>query len=180
MIEQDFPKSTNKYLKASMFQDQEIRLTFIGWEKKGNEDIEGQNGKAGISWKQRLKYQLRYSYPEWALDEAGEKLTDKSGNPFKNKFYDPKYPKGYSITYHFEEGQLESGSLPLFEAFCLVRPKKGNTILITRTGQERDTKWKVKLKGTVQNASNDGLPEIQLGDETNEETQLVDGEEAPF
>ena len=91
MIEQDFPKSTNKYLKASMFQDQEIRLTFIGWEKKGNEDIEGQNGKAGISWKQRLKYQLRYSYPEWALDEAGEKLTDKSGNPFKNKFYFTRY-----------------------------------------------------------------------------------------
>lgn len=166
----DFPKSDSKYLKPSMFQDQEIPLTYLGWEKKANEDREVKGQVK--SWKQNLKYCLRYSYPEFAIDEAGEKIIGKDGEPFKNKYYDPKYPHGYTILYHFEEGQLETGSLPLFEAFCLVRPTPKDTIVIGRTGVDKDTKWKVRKIGKDQVTAKTGeLPEIQIG---------TSDEEAPF
>ena len=67
-----FPKSENKYLKTENFQDQEIPLTFKGWEKKGNVDREFKGQK--VSWKQSLKYQLRYSYPQFATLERQRNL----------------------------------------------------------------------------------------------------------
>ena len=180
--EQDFPKRENQFLKASAFQDSDIPLTFIGWGKKGNEDIDTKDGK--IEWKKRLKYQLRYSYPEFALDEAGEKQLGKDGQPRRNGNYDPKYPKGYSIVYKFEEGTLESGSLPLFNAFCMVRPKKGDVITIRREGIDKETKWFVKKSATASHAQTKEVPVIDLdspefsGDP--EKNPDAYGEGAPF
>ena len=141
-MQTEFPKSENKFIKATIFQDQDIPLTFRGWEKKGNEDRE-YKGQVK-SWKQNLKYCLRYSYPEFAIDEAGEKILGKDGKPFQNRNYDSNFPHGYTILYHFEEGQLDSGSLPLFNAFCLVRPNAGDLLMISRTGIDKETKWKVR------------------------------------
>ena len=164
----DFPKSNSNYLKATIFQDQEMPLTYKGWEKKGNEDITAKGGNAGISWKARLKYQLRYSYPEFAIDEIGEKMLDKDGNQRKNRNYDPDYPQGHSILYHFDEGVLESGSLPLFQAFCMVRPAPGELITIKRTGEGKETKWFVKKITQKDVHPKDDLPEIQLNEATEE------------
>jgi hypothetical protein len=147
----DFPKADNKYIKSSDFQDNETTLTFLSWEKKGNVDREGKNGKPGTTWKQNLKYQLRYSYPKFAVDEAGEKILGTDDKPFVNKNYDENYPNGYSIIYKFEEGQLDAGSLPLFNAFCKAQPKKGDTIKILRTGVDKETKWKVSKVGEKKN-----------------------------
>ena len=168
-MNQDFPKSDNKFLKATDFQDQELPLTFKGWDKKANEDreIKGQTK----TWKQNLKYQLRYSYPQFAVDEAGEQLVGKDGKPFQNKNYDPKFPQGYSILYYFEEGQLESGSLPLWNAFCLVQPKSGDKITIGRTGTDKETKWKVKKLGS-------GHTQAQAQDR--DFPDELPGEESPF
>ena len=160
-----FPKSDNKYIKGSDFQDNETTLTFLSWEKKGNVDREGKNGKPGTTWKQNLKYQLRYSYPKFAVDEAGEKIIGTDDKPFINKNYDENYPNGYSIIYHFEEGQLETGSLPLFEEFAAVRPKPGDKLSIVRIGKEKETKWRIGIVGYDRNE----LPEIQL-EESAEET----------
>ena len=143
MYETEFPKTENKFLSSAIFQDQSIPLTYKGWQKKANEDITKKDGSV-ISWKSRVKFCLRYSFPEWAMDEIGEKRLDKNGKPFKNKHYDPAFAHGYSITYLFEEGRLDSGSLPLFEAFCLVRPKPGDLITIRREGKDKETKWTVK------------------------------------
>lgn len=173
-LQQDFPKRENQFLKASAFQDSDIPLTFIGWKKKANEDIETKSGK--VEWKKRLKYMLRYSYPEYALDEAGEKQLDKDGHPKKNGNYDPAYPKGYSIVYAFEEGVLESGSLPLFNAFCMVRPKKGDVITIRREGIDKDTKWFVKKSASVVHAQTKEK-EIQVDSEYG---SLGPDEEVPF
>ena len=167
-MNQEFPMSTNRFLKASMFQDQEIPLTYLGWDKKGNEDREIKGQK--VDWKKSLKYQLRYSYPEFAVDEAGERIVGKDGQPFQNKNWDADFPHGYSIVYHFEEGQLESGSLPLFGAFCLVRPKTGDFITISRTGVDKDTKWRVKKVKKEEihasmNQQNSELPDIQIDEE---------------
>jgi len=163
-MQSDFPKTENKYIRTEVFQDQEVPLTFIGWDKKANEDrtIKGQTK----SWKDNLKYCLRYSYPEFAIDPTtGEKRLDKNDKPFKNKYWDPNHPKGYSIVYFFEEGQLESGSLPLFEAFCMVRPSKGDQLVIGKTGKDKETKWKVKkVSKEHKQASLGDLPEIQLED----------------
>lgn len=162
-MEHDFPVSTSKYIKADIFQDSEITLIYKGWDKKGNEDRPGKS-----TWKDNLKYQLRYSYPEWAIDTTtGEKMLDKNGNPFKNSNYDPKYPQGYSIIYHFEEGQLESGSLPLFKAFSMVRPAPGDRVCISRTGKDKETKWKVRrvVKGEPHSVSMSDIPTIQIDEE---------------
>ena len=140
----EFPKAENMYLKAQSFQDQNVPLTYIGWRKIPNQDLPPREGKAGISWKQRLKYQLRYSYPEFALDEAGETRTTDKGEPIKNRNFDPAHPHGYAIEYAFEEGKLQSGSLPLWNTFCIVRPKKGDRVLITRLGKDKETIWKIK------------------------------------
>lgn len=157
-----FPKSENKYLKAENFQDQEIPLTFKGWEKKANADREFK-GKTQ-SWKQSLKYQLRYSYPEFAIDEAGEKILGKDNKPFQNKNYDPKFPQGYSIVYHFDEGQLDSGSLPLWNAFCLIQPEKGDKLVIGKTGKDKETKWKVRRVSSGHTAKTGEIDTIQLDD----------------
>lgn len=157
----EFPKSEKQFLKAAVFQDQEIPLVYRGWTKKANED-RVKDGTVQATWKQQLKYVLRYSYPEFALDEAGEKII-KDGQPVRNRNYDPKFPKGYSIVYHFEEGQLESGSLPLFSAFCLVRPKPGDVLTISRTGKDKDTKWTVrKIKIGEVHATSTELPEVDF------------------
>ena len=139
----EFPASTSMFLKASSFQDQEIPLTYKGWKEKANEDLAKKDGQV-IPWKSRVKYCLRYSYPEFAIDEFGEKRTDESGNVMKNKNYDSQYPQGYSIVLMFDEGELETGSLPLWNAFCLIKPKVGELLSISRTGQSRETKWDVK------------------------------------
>lgn len=173
--EAEFPKRENQFLKASAFQDCDIPLTFAGWKKKGNEDIEKKDGSK-IEWKKRLKYQLRYSYPEWAMDETGEKQLDRDGKPFKNRNFDPKFPKGYSIVYAFEEGVLESGSLPLFNAFCMVRPKKGDVITIRREGIDKETKWFVKKAQTGSIHAQTKEPVIDLDDEG----PLTTDEEIPF
>jgi len=140
----DFPKQANAYLNAKSFQDQLLTLTYKGWDKKANEDRPARGARQASTWKQNLKYVLRYSYPEYALDEAGEKLLDSEGLPFKNSNYDPSLPQGYTVVYHFDEGTFESGSLPLFKAFCMVRPKNGDTLVIGKTGKDKETKWSVK------------------------------------
>lgn len=171
-----FPKSDNKYIKGSDFQDNETTLTFLSWEKKGNVDREGKNGKPGTTWKQNLKYQLRYSYPKFAVDEAGEKILDSDGKPFVNKHYDENFPNGYSIIYKFEEGQLDSGSLPLFNAFCKAQPSKGDTVKILRTGVDKETKWKVtKVREKNQESSDFSTTDIDFKD-----ISSADDTEAPF
>lgn len=148
MYENEFPKLENAFLKAQVFQDQDVPLTYRGWRKKANEDIQTKDGLK-IDWKKRVKYCLRYSYPEFALDESGEKIV-KDGKPMRNRNYDDKFPKGYSIEYKFDEGTLESGSLPLFSAFCMVRPSIGDQIIIRREGEGKETKWHVrKVVGSV-------------------------------
>lgn len=169
-METNFPKSNSTFLKTSMFQDQEVPMTFIGWDKKANEDREVK-GKT-VSWKESLKYCLRYSYPEMAKDEAGELRLNKEGQPFKNSNYDPNYPHGYTIIYHFSEGDLETGSLPLFQAFCGVRPSKGDIVLIYKTGLDKETKWRVKRASTdfvPQQHPKDDLPVIQVETGTEED-----------
>lgn len=140
----EFPKQSNSYLSAKSFQDQLLTLTWKGWEKKANEDRPAKGKMPASTWKQNLKYVLRYSYPEFALDEAGEKRVNADGQPFRNSNYDPDYPQGYTVVYHFEEGVFESGSLPLFKAFCMVRPAVGDVLVIGKTGLDKETKWQVK------------------------------------
>ena len=142
-MQTEFPDDRGKYLKASDFQDTEICLTFQGWTKKANADdpAEKKNAK---TWKQKLIYMLRYSYPEWATDEAGEKVLNESGEPFQNRYWDSAFSKGYSIVYSFTEGDLESGSLPLWKAFCRIKPKLGESIIISRTGSQKETKWAIR------------------------------------
>jgi len=173
--EQDFPKMENNFLKASVFQDQDIPLTFKGWKKKANEDITKKDGTI-IPRKSQVKYTLRYSYPEWALDENGEKALGKDGNPFKNRNFDPKYPHGYTIIYAFEEGTLNSGSLPLFNAFCMVRPKAGDVITIRREGEGQETKWTVKkvMQGSVHAQMKEKVIDVD------EDFRMTPDEEVPF
>jgi len=177
----EFPKSEKQFLKASLFQDQEIPLTYRGWSKKGNEDYV-KDGKVVTTWKTKIKYTLRYSYPEYALDEAGDKII-KDGQPIKNRNWDEKFPKGYSILYHFDEGQLESGSLPLFSAFCLVRPKPGDVLTINRTGEGQETKWKVlRMKSGQIHATAGEVPEIDFNSPEYSGDPAVqnDSDEIPF
>lgn len=172
-MQSEFPKSNSTYLKTSMFQDQEVPLTFLGWDKKANED-RVVDGKVVSSWKEKLKFCLRYSYPEMAKDEAGELRLDKNGKPFKNSNWDPNYPHGYTIVYHFQEGDLETGSLPLFNAFCGARPSPGELVLVFKTGIDKETKWRVRRASGdfAQQHPKDDLAEIQL--------EQAGGEEVPF
>lgn len=158
-MNESFPKSESKFLRTDIFQDNEVPLTFLGWDKEANKDVEIKGSLVG--WKQRLKYCLRYSYPEFAIDEAGEKRLSKDGKPFVNKNWDSKFPQGYFINYFFEEGQLTTGSLPLWEAFCMLRPRKGDRLLISKTGKDKETKWRI-VKSSCNIASASDLPEIQL------------------
>ena len=144
-MESGFPKPDKKFFKPQDFQDNEMILTFKGHEKKHNEDLPAKNGKPGMSWKDRLKFVLPYSYPEWAFDKTtGQQLTGNDGKPFRNRYWDPKFPQGYTIIYHFEEGQLDAGSRPLYEGFGSAGVKPGDKVAILRTGKEKDTKWRVR------------------------------------
>lgn len=164
-----FPQSQNKYLKAVDFQDRELLLNFVGWKKKANED-DDPTKKGAKTWKQKLKYQLRYSYPQMAVDETGEPMVGRDGKPFQNRYYDPQFPKGYSIIYVFDRGELESGSLPLFEAFCRVAPKPNEKLLIKRTGKDKETVWLVtRANGSVHPQE---VPEIDVN--------APDDENVPF
>ena len=174
-METDFPQNDSKYLTASMFQDCAVPLTFKGWAKKANEDSPAQGSRPAQTWKQKLKFQLRYSYPEIAVDEAGDPMLGKNGEPFKNRHYDPQFPQGYSIIYYFEQGQLESGSLPLFNAFCMCRPKAGEVITIKRTGKDKETKWFVGKPHP-----SDDLPSIQMGPQDDSHDEYGADNEVPF
>lgn len=169
IVQSEFPEHKSNYLKAENFQDQEVLLTFIGWDKKGNEDTPAKGTKSAVSWKQKIKYQLRYSYPEWARDEVGENILDKNGNPFRNRYWDMNYPQGYSILYHFDEGIFETGSLPLFVEFCNLRPLPGERIILKRTGKDKETQWFLRKASNTSSKKIDldELPSIQL-DETPE------------
>lgn len=165
-METSFPKQSLSFLKAENFQDQEVTLTFVGWEKKANEDRPARGKAPATTWKQTLKYTLKYSYPEFAVDEVGEKIMGRDGKPWRNRNYDPKYPQGYTVVYKFEEGELDSGSLPLFKAFCLVQPKPGDRLVIGKTGEGKNTKWKVKKVGKEQSVSavsDQEVPDIDFG-----------------
>lgn len=157
-MQEDFPAPTSNYLKALMFQDNETILTYLGWERKANED-RVKDGKVIKTWKDCLDYCLKYSYPEIARDKAGDQIMGDDGQPMKNRNWNPNYPHGYSIVYHFEEGQLESGSAPLFNAFCFVKPKKGEKLSLLRTGEKTETAWSVKR---VADAHKDDVPEINV------------------
>lgn len=164
----EFPKVQSKYLQAKDFQDREVMLTFKGWKKKANED-DAPTKKNAQTWKAKLKYQLRYTYPEWAMDEAGDKRLDGQGNPFKNSNYDPAFPQGYSIVYMFDEGELECGALPLFKQFCYAKPKPGESLILTRTGKDKETVWFVK-----RSTFKDELPSIDV------DADLHPDEDVPF
>lgn len=162
----EFPKPS--YLTTKQFQDNWMTVTFRGWRKNGNEDdpADRQNPK---TWKQKLKFMLPYSYPEWAVDEAGEKKLGRDGEPFRNKYWDKDYPHGYTIVYVFDEGELETGSKPLFESFCAVQPKVGERLSILRTGEAKETKWVVKRESS--RVSDD--PSIEMDDSEMEPDQDV-------
>lgn len=137
-----FPESTASYIKASDFQDREVSVIYQGWDYKPNED-RLKDGKVIKSWKDTLDYVLKGSYPEHRRDKAGEVVLDESGKPETNWNWKPEYPHGYSIVYHFDKGDLESGSSPLFNAFRRLQPKVGESLTIMRTGQLLETKWTV-------------------------------------
>jgi len=170
-METNFPDDFGKFIKPSDFQDAEIKLVFLGWEKKANED-DSFDRKNAKTWKQKLLYQLRFSYPEYAVDATGEKILGNDGEPFINHYWDSNYSKGYTILYHFEQGQLESGSLPLFRAFCRVKPTPGEEIIISRSGKQQETKWTIRrLKSSVVS----GVSKIQIS-----EDELEPDSDVPF
>jgi len=140
-MEEKFP-NRSKFFKNADFQDKPITLTYLGYEKIANED-DPPTKKNAKSWADKLKYMLPYSYPEWATDSQGNKIKNASGEAFKNRYYDERFPKGFYISYVFAEGKLDSGSRPLYEAFCVLQPTKGDRVMIERTGQGPDTRWSV-------------------------------------
>ena len=137
----DFPQSANtkKYFKAEDFQDKEVTLNYLGWKKKPNEDTKT------MSWKDRLKYVMRYSYPQFALDEAGEKKLNEDGTPWQNGNWDPLYPKCWFVVYVFEEGEFDNGIFPLWKLFRKMNPKPGDQVTIGKTGTMKDTVWTMKV-----------------------------------
>ena len=161
-METQFPKSEfGQFLSPKDFQDTEKTLTYRGWERKANED-RMKDGKLVKSWKDCLDFCLKYSFPEMAKDKAGEPILDSEGKPMKNRNFLPEYPQGYSIVYHFDEGQLESGSSPLFNAFKRIQPKVGERIVMMRTGEKTDTVWSVcRLSDRAKNE----LKEINLDED---------------
>jgi hypothetical protein len=141
----EFPNIQSKYIKGADFQNNPTVLTFRDWCEEPNKDDEP-GGKFTKTWKEKLKYILPYTYPEWAMDTiSGEKKVGRDGKPFKNQFYKSEFPQGYSIKYIFDEGEMKSGSLPLFKAFCRIKPIFGDKVRITRTGEGKDTSWTVTL-----------------------------------
>ena len=72
------------------------------------------------------------------------------------------HKQGYFIIYGFDEGQLESGSFPLFNAFCMARPKSGDIVILKRTGKDKETKWIIgKVTKTVGHLEED-VPEVDF------------------
>lgn len=179
-METEFPKSQNNYLTAKDFQDNEVTLTFKGWNKKANED-RLKDGKVTKTWVDCLDYCLKYSYPEMAVDKAHRQILDDAGQPMKNRNFDPKYPQGYSIQYIFEEGTLESGSMPLFNAFSRLRPSVGERIVMMRTGELLETKWFLCRKADRDRKE---VPEIQtekqIGGRNFTAAELQADESTPF
>lgn len=167
-INQEFPESTDLFLKAVDFQDNEQEVVFQGWKKKSNED-DSSTRKNPRTWKEKLDFTLSYSYPEKAKDKAGDPVLDnETGQPITNKYWDAEHPHGYSVVYIFDNGELESGSKPLFETFCRLRPKKGETISILRTGTGLETAWTIKRVKP-------GIPDIQVdAPQTNDPLDSVD------
>jgi len=146
----EFPKSNSTFIKAMDFQDNEKIVTYKGWERKANEDRPARGKLPASSWQQNLKFCLKYTYPEMAIDPmTGQHRFNKNGQPFKNANYLPEYPNGYTIVYHFEEGQFESGSAPLYKAFIALQPKPGETLVISKTGLNENTKWTVRRVKSV-------------------------------
>lgn len=177
-MQTEFPKSDSQFLKAEQFQDNEMALTFKGWEKKANVDLLDKDGNCKMNWKQRLKYCLKYSFPEYAVDETGEQMKGKDGKPFRNRHWDSAYPQGYSIVYHFDEGTLESGSKPLWDEFCAKRPAPGEVITIIRTGQAMETEWTIQRPPKAKTAV-PGIPDIQIKNEP-DELDRIPTEDVPF
>lgn len=144
-MESEFPASTDTYLKAKDFQDCPTTLTYKGWDRKANEDDKEGEKKTLLKWDEKIKYCLRYSYPQWATDENGVKRkSPQTGEAFENSNYVEEFKHGYSIVYHFAEGDLESGSNPLYKAFCKLRPSIDEQITVLRTGAGLETKWSLK------------------------------------
>ena len=125
-----FEASGVRYLKNAHFaEDGEFHdapIKFVGWKKVAND---------GEDWKDKIKYQLQYSYPEKFTHEGEEKT---------NRNWDPDFPQGYEVHYEFDEGVLSSGSWPLFRAFRESRVVTGDIIQISRTGSGVDTTWQVR------------------------------------
>lgn len=164
----EFPQETKKFLNSKDFQDQKRTLTFRGWEKVANVDKPASGRLPASTWQQTLKFCLRYTYPEFAVDtQTGIQRKDAEGKPWKNRYYDPNYPQGYLIKYIFDEGVLESGSLPLWKAFCMVSPAPGNRLVIGKTGKDKETVWEVKKTSsgsTVAATSDSEVPSIDFED----------------
>jgi len=164
---QQFPDLKTEYIKTEDFQDNPTTLTYKGFEYAPNED-DGPDSKkkTKMTWKQKLKYCLKYTYPEIATDEAGDPIMGNDGKPFVNRYYQAKYPHGYSVKYNFEEGSLETGSLPLFKRFCQLQPTEGERITLLRTGVDKETKWTVtRAKAGVPSAPPaDDISDDELAD----------------
>lgn len=164
----EFPQEQKKFLRSEDFQDQKRTLTFRGWEKVANEDRPANGRFPGSTWQQSLKYCLRYTYPEFAMDAmTGTQRLGADGKPWKNRYYDENYPHGYLIKYVFDEGVLESGSLPLWKAFCLVSPAPGDRVVIGKTGKDKETVWEVKRSASgssVAATSDADVPAINFDD----------------
>lgn len=167
---QEFPKPKTTFLKASDFQDNEKVLTYKGWERKSNEDRPAMGKLPASTWQQNLKYCLKYTYPELAIDPlTGQQKIGSDGQPLKNSNYLREYPKGYTIVYHFEEGSFESGSYPLYRAFMNVQPRVGEHLVISKTGLKENTKWTVKR---IKSLHPNDVPEINVDKELQPDTEL--------
>jgi len=145
-METQFPKPKNRFFRGKDFQDTTVQVTFKGWERVANQDDPPATQNLR-TWKQKLKYQLAYSYPEWAIDtQTGEKQKGRDGKPYQNRNWDERYPYGYTIRYYFEEGQFESGSKPFYDQMCLLQPKVGDQLNIRRTGEGKETIWFIGME----------------------------------
>lgn len=174
-----FPKSSDEYLRAKDFHDNQTVLTFLDWDRKANEDDPAE-AKNKRSWKDKLKYCLPYTYPQMAMDPVtGEKRIGKDGRPFQNKYWEADFPHGWTPVYKFEEGILETGSLPLWRAFCRLNPAPYQKIEICRTGQDqKKMSWSVRR---VEDAASGPKPKV-IGDISGQITdeELVPDNEVPF
>lgn len=135
----------NTYLKNEHFQDNPTVLCFKKWEYVENVDDPADSPKkVKLTAKQKRKYVVGKSHRKFLIDDDGQPILDSNGDKIDNQWYIEKYPEGYTIKYTFEEGTLETGSTPLWKAFCTLKPKTGDMLEIVRTGEGTNTKWSVK------------------------------------